>query len=162
MDEHIRRLERRAAAGDYTARQQWRVAVMRAGYPDPDDAGPLTEWEEIQKDYDKIWWHGKPSHCWWWGEIPIGGLVKAHHTWGHRGWNPNSKRKTLRTHRDGSRKNYKIKCSHSEETVEESDRARRRKKRFGGKEHRKHEWSYNQETKRYKSWTTITKPCLDE
>ena len=162
MDDHIRRLERQAATGDYVARQQWKAAVIRAGFPDPDDAGPLTEWEEIQKDYDDLAWQRTTAGRMGWDYEPRSGCGKAHHIWGHRGWNPNSKRKTMRTHRSGSRKNYKLKGLRNEETVEETARTRRRKKRFGGRETRRREWSYNEETKRYRSWCVITKPNLDE
>ena len=34
-------------------------------------------------------------------------LFKAHHDWGHKG-SKNSKRKTLRTHRDGSRRDFRL------------------------------------------------------
>ena len=164
MDEEIRRLERLVATGDYAARQQWRVAVMRAGYPDPDEdaLGPLTEWEEIQKDYDEIFWHRTKALRFGWDMEPRAGICKAHHTWGHRGWNPNSKRKTVRTHRNGSRNSFKIRYQRDEEVTEETPHERRRKKRFGGKEHRKRKFSYNKETERWGAWWEITKPDLDD
>lgn len=163
MDEHLRRLERQAATGDYAARQQWRAAVMRAGLPDPDAVGPLTEWEEIQKDYDQIFWHRTTALRFGWDMEPRGGICKAHHTWGHRGWNNrNAKRKTLRTHRDGSRKNYKIKSEKDETTVEETARSRRRKKRFGGREHRSYDWVRDEETGRWRIVYRFHEPNLDE
>jgi hypothetical protein len=91
---------------------------------------------------------------------PRSGCGKAHHTWGHRGWNNrNAKRKTTRTHRDGSRKNYRLKEPRGsrEETVIHA----RRKKRFGGKEHRKREYSFHPVTGRFNAWWEITKPDLD-
>jgi len=178
MDDYLRRLERQAAYGDIAARQQWKAALERAGFPDPDEEAakaPLTEWEEIQNDFDEIWWHGStPLKCGLWGgRTGIGrfwdvdfsqSLFKAHHDWGHRWGDPNSKRKTLRTHRDGSRKNYKIKDSHNEEKIEKSPHEQRRKKRFGGKEHRRREWVWVPGTEPWEGWwvVVIDKPRLDE
>lgn len=114
MDEQLRRLERLASSGDYYARVQWKTALLRAGLPDPDAmalAGPLTLAEEIQEQFDDIWWHRRKCLRLDWDGDPInsGGLYKAHHPWGHRGWGAkNSKRQTLRTHRDGSRRDYQL------------------------------------------------------
>lgn len=131
MDDYIRRLERLAATGDYQAHQRWRTELIRAGFPDPDDSR-LTEWEEIQKDYDDLAWQRTTAGRFGWDFEPRSGCGKAHHVWGHRGWNNrNSKRKTTRTHRDGSRKNYKIRHPKTEDIAEETTHARRRKKRFG-------------------------------
>ncbi len=82
-------------------------------------AETLTEWEEVQQDFDDLWWHGNtPRKCGLWGGTGIDrfwdvdfrkGVFKAHLTWGHRWGGENSKRQTLRTHRDGSRKDYRLK-----------------------------------------------------
>lgn len=166
MDERLRRLERLAATGDCAARLEWRRALAQAGLPDPDADdlnAPLTEAELYQLDYDEIFWHRTTALRFGWDMEPRAGICKAHHKWGHRGFNPNSKRKTLRTHRDGSRSVYRLRDETYEEVEQDkSSHARRRKKRFGGKEHRRREWSYNPETERYKSWCVITKPHLDD
>lgn len=170
MDNQLRRIERRALAGDAEAERLWRRLCGRIGlyFRDHQPNEILTEWEEIQADYDEIWWHRRKALRWGWDWEPMGGLVKAHHTWGHRGWNNrNSKRKTLRTHRDGSRRNYKIRHSRNEEMIEELDpkrkrSERRRKKRFGGREHRSYRWVWNPETDRFKLLWTFTEPRLDE
>ena len=162
MDDQIRRLERLAATGDYAARLQWRHALVRAGFPDPDAPDPLTEWDEVQSRYDDLAWQRTTAGRMGWDYEPRSGCGKAHHTWGHRGWNPNSKRKTMRTHRDGSRKDYRLRDESHEDAVEQAPHERRRKKRFGGRETRRREWSYNPETERYRSWCVITKPRLDE
>jgi hypothetical protein len=154
MDDHIRRLERQAAAGDYESRRQWKAALVRAGFPDPDEEAlkaPLTEWEEAQRIYDDLAWQRTTAGRMGWDWEPRSGCGKAHHTWGHRGWNNrNSKRKTTRTHRDGSRKNHRLKDPKSPK-AEETKHSRRRKKRFGGKEHRYgRDWIKNQRTGRYR------------
>ena len=172
MDDYLRRLERQAASGDYVSRQQWKAALERAGLPDPDLEellAPPTEEEVAQAGYDEQWWHGNTARkCGLWGRRNFddvdfkSAVFKAHHTWGHRGWNPNSKRKTLRTHRDGSRKNYKIKEPRSEK-IENSPHERRRKKRFGGREHRYgREWIQNMETGYYRVVYKFSTPHLDE
>ena len=63
---------------------------------------------------------------------------------------------------DGSRKEYRLRGDHEGVEQDTSAHTRRRKKRFGGKETRRREWSYNPETERYKSWCVITYPRLDE
>lgn len=113
MDERLRRAERRAAAGDPEAEDLWRKLCGRMGlyFKDHRPNEILSEWEEIQQDYDEIWWHRRKALRLDWDGDPInhGGLYKAHHSWGHRGWSErNAKRKTMRTHRDGSRKNYRL------------------------------------------------------
>ncbi len=140
MDEQIRRLERRAKDGDYQDRAYWKAALERAGHPDPDLAeiqAPLNHFEEVQEDFDEIWWHAKERLRFGWDWEPRGGLVKAHHSWGHRRGHrgENSKRKTLRTHRDGSRRCHKIK-NETPNRPPLTEAARRRKKRFGGRIHR--------------------------
>jgi hypothetical protein len=159
MDNHLRRLERQAATGDHLARQQWKAAVIRAGFPDPDDDGPLTEWEEIQKDYDEIFWHAKgPKHfswssgCWCCFDVSKWAvkLMQDHHDWGHRGWNNrNAKRKTIRTHRDGSSKNYRPKRKKRKKR-DLAPHEQRRKKRYAGRERlygreTRYEWDPEQE-----------------
>jgi len=156
MDDYIRRLERQAAAaGDYVSRQQWKAALERAGLPDPDEEAlkaPLTEWEETQKHYDDLAWQRTTAGRMGWDFEPRSGCGKAHHTWGHRGWNNrNSKRKTTRTHRDGSRKNFRLRDEVDEVERDEAPHERRRKKRFGGREHRcSSEWVQDQQTERWR------------
>jgi len=166
MDEQIRRAERAAATGDPEAVALWIRLCARMGlhFRDfPRTSEELTDAEEVQADYDDIFWHRTTALRMGWDWEPRAGLYKAHHTWGHRGWGEkNGKQKTLRTHRDGSRKNYRLRNPKTSETEDETARARRRKKRFGGKEHRRQEWSYNPETERFRSWCVITKPNLDE
>lgn len=154
MDNDIRRLERLAATGDYEARQRWKAALARAGYPDPDEEelnAPLTEAEEAQAAYDEIFWHRTKALRFGWDMEPRAGICKAHHTWGHRGWaNRNSKRKTLRTHRDGSRGDFQIRDPKEETPRDESPTARRRRKRFAGRDRLYgREWLWNPETRRY-------------
>ena len=116
MDDQIRRLEREAARGGYEARRAWKRCLQWIGEPDPDQAeleAPATEWEEAQADYDDLWWHSNtPRKCGLWGgsggwrfyDIDFKTAVfKAHLHWGHLWGGHNSKRKTLRTHRKGSR-----------------------------------------------------------
>lgn len=176
MDDRLRKAEREfAAIGDYESWRRLQVELARAGYDvESELLAPLSEVEEFQVDYDELWWHAKRGlRCGLWGsngshsfeDVDFAPSVyKAHHKWGHT-WQgkENSKRKTLRTHRDGSRKNYKIKNAKSEPAVEESTRARRRKKRYGGREHRCDlRWVYNHLTER---WTIVYRfgvPNLDE
>ena len=113
MDEQLRRAERAAANGDPEAAAAWLQLCGRMGlfFRDHQPNEILSEAEDAQLDYDDIWWHRRKCLRLDWDGDPInnGGLYKAHHKWGHRGWNNrNAKRKTLRTHRDGSRKNYRL------------------------------------------------------
>ena len=119
MDDKLRRLERLAALGDPEAEAAWRRENGRRGlyFRDRQPHETLTQWEESQEDYDEIFWHAKgPKYFAWWSGCPCcqdwgrlaAKLTKAHHVWGHRWGGQNSKRKTLRTHRDGSRKNYRL------------------------------------------------------
>ncbi len=178
MDDQLRRAERAAATGSPEDVARFERLCGRIGlfFRDRKPDEILSDAEETQQDYDETWWHGNTARkCGIWrysdwrhGDVDFNSAVfKAHHQWGHRGWgSKNSKRQTLRTHRDGSRRNYRLRTeSHEEvEQVEQAEtaHARRRKKRFGGRETRKHEWSYNPETKRYRSWCKITKPNLDD
>lgn len=148
MDEQIRRLARQVEAGNYQDRAAWKTALIRAGYGDPDleeITAPLTYAEVVQQDFDEIWWHAAKRLRFGWDWMPRGGLVKAHHPWGHRRGHggENSKRKTLRTHRDGSRRCYKIKHEVGPDSLALSESARRRRKRFGGRAHR--QWLYRGE-----------------
>ena len=68
MDERIRRVERRALAGDLEAERLWRRLCGRMGlyFKDHQPDETLTEWEEVQKDYDDLFWHAKgPKHFMW-------------------------------------------------------------------------------------------------
>jgi hypothetical protein len=151
MDEFLRRLERRAKGGDYQDRAYWMAALERAGLPDPDleeISAPLTHFEAIQQDFDDIWWHSTKRFRFGWDFEPVKGLVKAHHSWGHRRGHhgENSKRKTLRTHRDGSKRCYRNKHDKVETEAlsgAAEEAARRRKKRFGGRNHK--QWFHNGE-----------------
>jgi len=165
MDDYLRRLERQVATGDYVSRKRWIAALVRAGFPDPDEAAltaPLTEWEEAQKNYDDLAWQRTTAGRMGWDWEPRSGCGKAHHVWGHRGWNNrNSKRKTIRTHRDGSRKNHRLREPRGpkKETVIHA----RRKKRFGGKEHRcGYDWVENQRTGRFRAVYSYGTPDLDK
>jgi len=177
MDDYLRRLERLAASGDYTSREQWKAALERAGLPDPDEEAlkaPLTEWEEAQAHYDDLWWHASTPHkCGLWNHSCLRhrdedfapSVFKAHHEWGHRCGGENSKRQTLRTHRDGSRKNYRLRDEAPDEETEQSTEEpheRRRKKRFGGKEHRKRKYDFHPVTGWFYAWWEITKPDLGD
>jgi len=184
MDERLRRLERQAAAGDYYAHKAWKAACKRAGIPDPDEAAltaPLTEWEWEQQDYDDLFWHADRRYrlqLWGGSENGLGwycdndfhpSLHKAHHTWGHRGWdNKNRKQKTLRTHRNGKHKsrNYRLRTKpFDEENAQETETSheRRRKRRFGGRERLYGcEWVWNPQTERYKIVYWVRIPDLDE
>lgn len=142
MDEQLRRLHRQAQRGDYQARIAWKAACERAGHPSDleEIAAPLTYFEEVQQDFDEIWWHAKERLRFGWDWAPRGGLVKAHHAWGHRRGDKgeNSKRKTLRTHRDGSRRCYEFRHDRPLNEAPLSETVRRRKKRFGGRSHRQY------------------------
>lgn len=177
MDDQLRRAERAAATGssEDVARFERLCGRMGLHFRDHKPDEILSDAEETQQDYDETWWHGNTARkCGIWrysdwshGEADFKSAVfKAHHQWGHRGFDSkNSKRKTLRTHRNGKSKarNHRIRAESREEANQnESPHTRRRKKRFGGRETREWEWSYNPETKRYRSWCKITKPCLDE
>jgi len=174
MDGYFRRVERAAAGGDLEAETRLQKLYRRSGYFFRDHKRDeiLTEWEETQQDYDDVSWHAKgPKYFMWGGWCSCcrdsskwsSKLVKAHkatpkHT------PKNFKRKTLRTHRDGSRKNYKLKRSlEADKTSTEKEHVRRRKKRFGGRERLYgREWVWNPQTERYKIvyWGRI--PDLDE
>jgi hypothetical protein len=168
MDDYLRRLERQAASGDYVSRQQWKAALARAGLPDPDEEAlkaPLTEWEESQKHYDDLAWQRTTAGRMGWDWEPRSGCGKAHHVWGHRGWNNrNSKRKTIRTHRNGSRKNHRLRAEAPDEEIKnEAPHERRRKKRLGGKEHRcRCDWVQDQRTGRWRVVYRYGVPDLDE
>ena len=124
MDDQLRRAERDFFSGDPEAEERFIRACARMGIRIRNHKRDeiLTEWEEIQQIYDDQWWHGNTARkCGLWGRRNFGdvdfksAVFKAHHDWVHWGWNNrNAKRKTLRTHRDGSRSNYKIKDSRSE------------------------------------------------
>jgi hypothetical protein len=179
MDDYFRRVERAAAGGDPEAEILLQKLYRRCGYFFRDHKRDeiLTEWEELQQDYDDIFWHQKgPKYFMWggycsccrdvskWSEK----LVKAHkpspkHT------PKNFKRKTLRTHRDGSRKNYKLKRRRDIRTDEVSisdikkERTRRRKKRFGGRERLYGcEWVWDSQAERYSRVYWCRVPDSDE
>jgi len=178
MDDYLRRLERQAAYGDYVSRRLWKAALEQAGIPDPDLEELLaqpTEEEVAQAGYDEQWWHGNtPRKCGLWshscfhhGDADFRTAVfKAHNDWGHRGWDTkNSKRKTLRTHRSSRRKarNYRLREAPLGKKQEETPHERRRKKRFGGREHRYgREWIQNMETGYYRVVYKFGTPRLDE
>lgn len=153
MDERFRQAEREwLATGLPEAEDRFRRECARFGlrFRDHKREEILTEWEEIQADYDEIAWHARKALRWGWDWDPRGGLVKAHHTWGHRGWNNrNSKRKTLRTHRDGKGKNHK-RSQKREARDDLAPHERRRMKRFAGRERlygreTRYEWDPEQE-----------------
>jgi hypothetical protein len=119
MDEQLRRAERAAATGNPEDVAHWRRLCGRRGlfFKDyaPDEV--LSEWEEAQQDYDDSWWHANtPRKCGLWNRGDLGhydfdfktAVFKAHHRWGHYYVSGNSKRQTIRTHRDGSRRNYRL------------------------------------------------------
>jgi hypothetical protein len=143
MDAHIRRLERQARLGDYEDRARWKAALERAGRPDPDIEellAPLSHEEALQEDFDGIWWHSTRRFRFGWDMDPVGGLIKAHNMGYHSNRGENSKRKTIRTHRDSSHL-HKIKRERSMMeplSAEAETAARRRKKRFGGRMHKQY------------------------
>lgn len=113
MDNELLNAARGDLGGDAEARARYARACERIGlcFRDRQPLEDLSEWEEVQADYDDIWWHRRKALRLDWDGEPInnGGLYKAHHQWGHRGWDAkNSKRKTIRTHRDGSRRNFRL------------------------------------------------------
>ena len=120
MDLELRRIERRMRAGEFGAEEEWRRKCGRRGlyFRDRRPAGDLTEWEEIQADYDDIWWHRKSvktlkftGYCRCCCDFNTWArkLVKAKDMAWRSNWGDNNaKRKTLRTHRDGSRRNYRL------------------------------------------------------
>lgn len=113
MDNKLRRAERDMLRGSPNGESDYRRMCARVGlyFKDHKPLEDLSEWEEAQEDYDDIWWHRRKALRLDWDGDPInsGGLYKAHHPWGHRGWgSKNSKRKTLRTHRDGSRRQFRL------------------------------------------------------
>jgi hypothetical protein len=116
MDESLRRAEREAALDDYDARQRYRRMLVRSGQPDPFELEEHSWVDGVQDGYDDLWWHGNTARkCGLWRGRDFWdcdfktSVFKAHHRWGHDPYRgTNSKRKTLRTHRDGSRKNYRL------------------------------------------------------
>lgn len=176
MDERRRRLERKAATGDYDAWVAWRQEVVRSGERDPIELGDPTEWEDTQDEFDDFWWHRVTSRrCRLWGssgrwrfsdvDFPSS-IFKAHHTWGHSGWfdGKNSKRKTLRTHRNTKKRsrNHRLREERSG-SHQDAPHERRRKKRFGGREHRYgRDWIQNQRTGRWRIVYKFSHPNLDE
>jgi hypothetical protein len=153
MDEELRRAEREFLSdGTPEAEERFIRYCARKGlhFRNHKREEILTEWEEVQADYDEIAWHARKALRWGWDWDPRGGLVKAHHTWGHRGWsNRNSKRKTLRTHRNGKHKarNYRP-PKERKPKKQEAPHEKRRKKRFAGRERlygveREWEWDEN-------------------
>lgn len=176
MDDQLRRLERLAATGDRASRELWKAALVRAGFPDPDEEAlkaPLTEWEEAQAHYDDLWWHASTPHkCGLWNhscfrhrdEDFAPSVFKAHHDWGHRWGGENSKRKTMRTHRNGKHRSRDHRLRETPEKVkQDKPHERRRKKRFGGREHRYgYDWVENQRTGRFRIVYKYGVPDLDE
>lgn len=178
MDERLRRIERQALAGDPEAEILWRRLCGRRGlyFRDHQPDEILTEWEKIQQDYDDLAWQGRPwrgllyqwcgCRCCGYQASTAKKLVKGRDlsfcdNWGDN----NAKRKTLRTHRDGSRKNYKLKRRRDIRTDESSisdikkERARRRKKRFGGRGRLYgREWVWNPETQQYRIFVWVRHP----
>jgi len=61
MDLQLRQLERQAHAGDPDAEMRWIRLCGRRGlyFKDYQPDEVLTEWEEVQADYDSIIWHAK-------------------------------------------------------------------------------------------------------
>ena len=119
MDEQLRRAERAAATGNPEAVAHWRYLCGRRGlfFKDhrPDEI--LSEWEEAQEDYDELWWHtsrGRKCGLWSPGDLRTGdfyfrtSVFKTCSKWGHLQGGKNSKRQTIRTHRDGSRRGYRF------------------------------------------------------
>lgn len=95
------------------------LSIM-AGRPikERDTTNDLTEWESVQADFDDIWWHRKSvlslmdgvncPCCIRYGPKPKS-ILKAKSMSFRSNWGDNNaKRKTLRTHRDGSRRNYRL------------------------------------------------------
>lgn len=92
-----------------------------AGLPvgDQKPAELLSSWEETQADYDDLWWqkhHIKRFIPGWFRACcrrdSVKYVVKLSKA-KHLGFRPNyrdnsAKRKTLRTHRDGSRRHYRL------------------------------------------------------
>ena len=120
MDTDLRRAQRALAWSAPEDREALVRSHARVGerLRLPPDDEPLSEWEELQEHYDDLWWHrNTPRKCGLWNHGDLRNLdfdfapsvFKAHHTWGHTGWDDkNSKRATLRTHRDGSRRQYRL------------------------------------------------------
>ncbi len=111
MDDQLRRVERQALSGDPEAKILLQQLYGRLGlyFRDREREEILSEPEEIQGDFDEIWWHRRKALRLDWDGDPKPSICKAHHPWGHRGWGAkNAKRQTLRTHRDGSRRNYRL------------------------------------------------------
>ena len=117
MDQYLRNLQRQAASGDYQARKAWIAARVRAGFPHPDKeylSAPLSEYEHIQEDYDETFWLARPrlgvismwcgiGCCGYINELATKFIKPKDFTFTFSKMTKNSKRKTLRTHRDGSR-----------------------------------------------------------
>jgi len=166
MEALIREAERRfRSTGDYIAWTRYCELMLRTGYDDPRNVEAPTEWDEVQEDWDDLWWHRRKALCLDWDGRPInhGALYKAHHEWGHKGFiDTNSKRKTLRTHRDSKHKsrNYQLPKERCSRDVSEC--ARRRRKRFGGREHRyNRRWIQNEQTGRWRIVYDYSHPDLD-
>jgi len=126
----------------------------------------LSEWEEVQLDYDETWWHSRKALRFDWDGIPRSGTVKAHHSWGHHGFgSKNAKRKTLRTHRVSRKKarSFRLRTDDLTEIVDETPVERRRKKRLGGREHRcGREWLQDQRTGNFRIVYKYGVPDFDE
>lgn len=122
MDDQLRRAQRQAATGDPEAEIRYTQLCGRIGlyFRDHQPDETLSEAEEVQQDYDDIFWHRKSviafkwtgycRCCYDYGSFFASGTVKAKDMKRRDNWgNNNAKRNTLRTHRDGSRKNYRLK-----------------------------------------------------
>lgn len=177
MDESIRRIERTTSL-DWTPEDQERLLRsydrmgLRVRIFDLADA--LTEWEEIQSDYDDLWWHASTPHkCGLWGGSHSGcfrdvdfrsSVFKAHHEWRHRWGGENSKRKTLRNHRDNRSRSKAYKPRREKVNLKEeiAPHERRRKKRYGGRGHLYSEgWVQNQQSGRWRHYWGVGTPDLD-
>jgi len=121
MDDQLRLAERAVRAGEPGAESLWRFLCARRGLYLRDRQPPeeLTEWEEIQADYDDLWWQRKSvvgfkwtsgcRCCFEYGNKFANKLVKGKDQRNRSNWGDNNaKRKTLRTHRDGSRRAYRL------------------------------------------------------
>lgn len=121
MDEQLRRAERDLTSGNPEVEERWLRYCARIGlfFRDHKRGEILSEWEESQQDYDEIWWHRKSIKsfkwtsycrcCYDYGSKYANSRVKAKDMGIRNNWGDNNaKRKTLRTHRDGSRRNYRL------------------------------------------------------
>jgi len=101
-------------------RELLRLLSILDGRPikDRDTSNDPTPLEEIQSDYDDIWWHcksvkslmdGNGCRCCTGYNPRAASLVKAKSMTFRSNWKDNNaKRKTLRTHRNGSRRHYRL------------------------------------------------------